>query len=70
MQVLRQTFERIDQNRDRQITKQEVLKFDVNADGQLSKQEAQQAGLNPQDLNTLNQALEKAADLEPTEVLF
>ncbi len=70
MQISKQTFQRLDQNRDKQLTRQELLKADIDTDGQISKQEAQEQGLVLDDLPILNKVLENSTGMEPSEVLF
>lgn len=70
MEISKQSFRQLNENRDIRLTRQEVLKADSDGDGQLSTTEAEKAKIAVQDLPALNQALQASAAMEPSTVLF
>jgi hypothetical protein len=70
MEISKQSYRELNQNRDIRLTRQEVLKADSDGDGQLSTTEGEKAKIAPEDLPALNRALQGSAALEPSTVLF
>lgn len=74
MHISRKAFQSINTDQNQTINKAElqafVQKHDTDGDGKLSETEGQKAGLNAQDLEQVNQGLNRSASMGANEVLF
>lgn len=68
---LQSLFQRLDTNHDKGVSVAELKKLDGDHNGQIDEAEAMAQNIrNPEDLNSLNEALQRGSSMAPTEILF